>query len=951
MIFNKRIGFLLISIFFIFQIGIAQDNPPAGNSCEEAPLICNLNGYEGSTSDEYDINAWGNKGNIFSAGTGLIGEFDDCNGSSIENNSFLKFIAGDVSVTFTITVFNCEKYSFLSAPDYYGIQYMVFSLDDQCGQGNVTSYYCEPRLAPPYPDNSQTSSTFTVNGLTAGETYYIMIDGESGDQCDYIIQAENGIQETSAEVVISTSLTNNSVCAGEEFSLNVTGDGETFEWTGQGLTSSTGASVQVTAPQQAGTYEYEVTTTISAENECAANQTVSDIITITVEECEEEECTPPNLHIDNLDICAGNSINLNDAINSSSDQSNTSFYTSQEDANTASNAISNTVSESGTYWVRAEDSNDTDCFNVFQIQITETTITYTVNITNENCGETNGQIILSAEGGEGPYSYSIDNGTSSQNNGAFDNLSSGVFNVLITDANGCTVQETESVGNIGGPEINNITVTEPSCIDLCDGNAEVEVSGGSDPYTTTWTDGNGNTVNTDQFCAGDYIVEIMDANNCSTFGNVTISNPEGSTFDLSSIDPNCGQNDGTIIISGLSSNTDYDVSFSTGEGMYGPIGKTSDNAGEININDLSVGTYSNFILVDDGGCTMDNNTTLQLIDSDAPNVTAPADLNICLGESITLTASNPDNGTITWNNGVTNGVPFTPTSTGTHVYTVTATIGDCSTTDQVTVYVEASPEPEFIADITEGCDPLTVNFSNLTSGNSNECVWDFGDGNTSQVCDNTTHTYTSGGNYTVSLTVSTANGCSGTVTKINYITVTSKPIASFEANPMVATVFDPEVNFYNTSTNANSYEWNFGDGSPYSNDFNTSHTYSDDPSNYIVTLVVSNGDGCSDTVRTAIKVEDVIIFYIPNTFTPDGNSFNDYFSPVFTSGIDPYDFNMQIFNRWGELVFETNNMDIGWDGRNEKGIIKDGTYVWKLEFQETMSDKRHTHVGHISIIR
>ena len=73
--------------------------------------------------------------------------------------------------------------------------------------------------------------------------------------------------------------------------------------------------------------------------------------------------------------------------------------------------------------------------------------------------------------------------------------------------------------------------------------------------------------------------------------------------------------------------------------------------------------------------------------------------------------------------------------------------------------------------------------------------------------------------------------------------------------------------------------------------------------------------------------------------------------PIYASGVDPYGFNMQIFNRWGEIIFETNDMTIGWDGTYGGELVPDGSYVWTLEFKETMSDSRHSYNGNVNIFR
>jgi len=91
---------------------------------------------------------------------------------------------------------------------------------------------------------------------------------------------------------------------------------------------------------------------------------------------------------------------------------------------------------------------------------------------------------------------------------------------------------------------------------------------------------------------------------------------------------------------------------------------------------------------------------------------------------------------------------------------------------------------------------------------------------------------------------------------------------------------------------------------------------------------------------------------VPNVFTPDGDQFNETFQPVFTSGYDPYDYHLMIFNRWGELIFESYNADIGWDGTyGTGGLVQDGVYVWKINFKESMTDKKHEVYGHVSVLK
>ena len=111
---------------------------------------------------------------------------------------------------------------------------------------------------------------------------------------------------------------------------------------------------------------------------------------------------------------------------------------------------------------------------------------------------------------------------------------------------------------------------------------------------------------------------------------------------------------------------------------------------------------------------------------------------------------------------------------------------------------------------------------------------------------------------------------------------------------------------------------------------------------------------CSDTTTKIIFYQEEIIFYVPNVFTPDGDSHNENFTPVFSSGVDPYDYHLTIFNRWGEIVFESYNLSKGWDGTyGSLGIVQDGVYIWQIEFGDNIhfSDKRYTYRGHVTILK
>jgi gliding motility-associated-like protein len=336
-----------------------------------------------------------------------------------------------------------------------------------------------------------------------------------------------------------------------------------------------------------------------------------------------------------------------------------------------------------------------------------------------------------------------------------------------------------------------------------------------------------------------------------------------------------------------------------------------------------------------------------------PNVIAGNDFISCENDVVVLTGSGAS--TYVWDNGVTNGVGFTPAGTAT--YTVIGTDANgCVNIDQVTVTVSPNPIVSFTADITSGCAPLTVTFTNTTPGTNSNCVWSLGNGTTLTGCGSVTTTFTQPGLFDVGLTTTiNADGCVGTVNYADYIYVEAVPVASFTPSSSVISVLNTQVLFDNTSTNATNYQWDFGDESPVSTEVDPIHNFPNlEPGNYVVELIATSPLGCADTAVRVIIVNEELIFYVPNTFTPDGDDYNEYFQPVFTSGYDPFDFNLFIFNRWGELIWESHDATVGWDGTygvGESIRVQDGTYTWKIDFKTSMNDKRVEVVGHVNIIR
>jgi gliding motility-associated-like protein len=331
---------------------------------------------------------------------------------------------------------------------------------------------------------------------------------------------------------------------------------------------------------------------------------------------------------------------------------------------------------------------------------------------------------------------------------------------------------------------------------------------------------------------------------------------------------------------------------------------------------------------------------------------------VCQGGTVAIEASGAN--TYTWSPAT-----YLSATTGSNVnfingittnYTVTGTdLNGCIGSDEVTVTVNPNIVVSFTPDNTLGCVPLTVNFTNTTVGVT-DCIWTFSNGTVLSGCGSVPVTFTQGGCYDVTLTTTSANGCSGTMTAIDIVCAEDAPIAEFTPSSNQLSTLNTEVLFTNNSIGASNYTWTFGDNSQSSNAISPSHIYpNDEIGTYNVTLIAYSQLGCTDTATSVIQIYEELIFYVPNTFTPDNDDYNPTFKPIFTSGFDPEDYVLYIYNRWGELIFESRNAAVGWDGsygsNREIELCQDGTYTWKIEFKVTRWDERKVAVGHVNLIR
>ncbi len=265
-------------------------------------------------------------------------------------------------------------------------------------------------------------------------------------------------------------------------------------------------------------------------------------------------------------------------------------------------------------------------------------------------------------------------------------------------------------------------------------------------------------------------------------------------------------------------------------------------------------------------------------------------------------------------------------------------------------YFPAPQLLDILPDKFRACAPATINFRNLSIpvDETYQVEWDFGDGNKFTGI-HASHTYTRAGTYTIGLSLKAPSGCVTRETFPGFVRVQEGPEADFRFSPEDPNLLNPTVQFTNLSRAAVEYAWDFGDESG-ATEKNPLHTYPD-TGNYVVSLSVRHENGCRDSVARLVRVGLYITYFLPNAFTPNNDGVNDLY---FGTGTFPgmQDFNLNIFNRWGELIFSTEDPSEGWNGRKQnKGPMEpNGVYICIVKYKNDRGDPREV-TGFATLIR
>lgn len=604
---------------------------------------------------------------------------------------------------------------------------------------------------------------------------------------------------------------------------------------------------------------------------------------------------------------------------------------------TWSNAQTNATATNltaGNYTIVVTDANG--CTSSQTVTITQPTVLSVAITPNPvSCnGGTNGSAVATSAGGTSPYSYAWSN---AQTTATATNLSAGTYTVVITDANGCTSSQTVII-----TQPTALSLSTTSTNSLCTGNtgtASVAASGGTGTYSYMWTPSAQTTSTATGLGGGTYTVTVTDQNGCTQNAIASVLSSSGVTVTSTSANVLCHNgNDGSATVTASGGTPPYTYLWSNAQ----------TNATATN---LIAGIYT-VIVTDANGCS--TTQSISITQPVALLVTASGTPNqICVGQSVninSIVSGGSPSYIYSWNSGQTNSsITVTPTTSTAYSLTVTDANG-CTQQAIVSIVVNPLPLVNFAAPDTSGCGNLCVTFTN-NSTNASTFSWDFGDGNTSTQS-SPTHCYITPGNYNVTLTVTSTGGCSSSLTLSNYIHIFPVPTASFTVSPTTASILEPTIHFTDQSTGASTWLWNFGDQNNSGSVLqNPTFTYSDS-GRFCTTLFVTNQYGCVDTSVNCVEITPEFAFFAPNAFTPNSNGPNNGWTPKGV-GIDPATYKLMVFDRWGNLIWKSENWGEEWDGRANGGseIAQIDVYVWKCSFHDLVEGKSHQYIGHVSLIK
>jgi gliding motility-associated-like protein len=512
----------------------------------------------------------------------------------------------------------------------------------------------------------------------------------------------------------------------------------------------------------------------------------------------------------------------------------------------------------------------------------------------------------------------------------------------------------------------DITVTDPTCNGYDDGIIDMTIFESTEggPWTVNLINEFGVQVDSQSsqvgfidfsdIAAGDYTIELNDDGGCFMSFDQEFLEPAVVAFEVDS--------DTTICVDGTASLHAWSVD-DPGNWSYDWLNVgVNDN---INVQPTDETTYSVTATNEFGCLSLPLEVVVAIYDS--LSVEIIDDTLICIGGMVDLTVLNSNGGDgsafeYSWafnNNIVGSGDAEThfPGEDGTYCVTITDGCESPAVVSCVDMTIEVPVAVYFESDTTKGCFPATILFDNpIDPALYVNSAWDFGDGGVASNIPQLPHTYENPGNYDVSLTIVSDIGCVYSATYENYISVFNNPTAGFSASPQPTRAPETEIEFFDQSFgDIVEYYWIFDTNSELGTSTEQNPIFEFPIGTgglYPVSLTVTDINGCTDMATRIVDIDDFFNFYVPNAFTPNNDGINDVFFAQGTD-INPDRFNIQVFNRWGEKVYESDEITEVWTGNHQTGdyFVEDGMYIWKCVFWSLSTPERYEIMGYVTVMR
>jgi gliding motility-associated-like protein len=692
-----------------------------------------------------------------------------------------------------------------------------------------------------------------------------------------------------------------------------------------------GATVNVTNGTSPYTYSWMPTapiqTTPTATGLCVGNYVVTVTDSTNCSDSISANITGPNILIVNASI--NNPITCNSSCNGSAVASvlgGTPNYTYQWNDPLNQTTPVATGLCAGTYIVTVTDKNG--CTAMDTIILTEPlAILANETLTTPNCGLCDGAITTAPSGGTGPYTFLWTTPAAPPSpkpiTSTIINLCPGAYSVIITDSTGCTANFNFPLSSTLAPTPNT-TVTNASCNGDCNGIITAAPTGGTAPYSYFWTPTGDTTISISGLCAGVYSLNVTDSNGCVGVVIDSITQPEILQANINAANLTCnGTCDGWAVANPIGGTTPYTYNWTPG------------NLPQDSITNLCAGTY--FVTVtDSNNCTVtDSITIIEPGAITATNTSIDASCSsVCDGSATVTPTSGVGPYTYQWNGNTLPGQTNTQNNLcfGTNLVLITDANG-CTFTDTITIAATDTVQANAGNDTTI-CLGINYTLIGTPTGNFTSVEWfelpsmnSLGTTNSISITPNATGTFC----YAFKVT--------GACTSTDTVCITVDPLPIVNAGPDVS-IFE----FGSTNLNATgggTYLWSPGTGL---NDSTISNPVASPSATTTYYVTVTSPNGCTATDSVVVTVLPNIKF--PDGITPNGDGKNDYWVIDF---IEQFPNNVvEIYNRWGELLFHADGYQQNWDGHYNGKELPIGTYYYIIDLHE---EKIAPFTGPITILR